>query len=178
MLKSSVSAFDRNLPNVSPQDQSFRAHLAALENSGDLVRFDKEVDPELNLSAIEWKTYAEFGKASLFTNIKGHPGWRVCSQIIADRRKWALGLGIEEDRLHDEILKRMRSPIPSQLIDAASAPVKELKLLGTRRRSAGYPCRNCLRSGFRPLYSVRNCLHQGPGNGHRKHVLPPYGSAR
>ncbi len=130
MLKSSRPAAELSLSNEPPQDQSFRTHLAALEKTGDLVRFDKEVDPELNLSAIEWKTYAEFGKSSLFTNIKGHPGWRACSQIIADRRKWALGLGIDEDRLHDEILTRMRSPIPSRLVDAASAPVKEMRLLG------------------------------------------------
>ena len=31
------------------------------------------------------------GKASLFTNIEGHPGWTACSQIVADRRKWAIG---------------------------------------------------------------------------------------
>ncbi len=112
------------------RDQSYRTHLAALEESGELVRFDKPVDPEKNMSAIEWKTYAELGKSSLFTNIEGHPGWRACSQIIADRKKWAIGLEIDEDHLHGEIGRRLQSPIASQLVDAASAPVKQLKFLG------------------------------------------------
>ena len=74
-------------------DQSFRTLLAELEAQGELIRFKKPVHPTRNMSAVEWKTYSELGKASLFTNIEGHPGWSACSQIIADRRKWAIGLG-------------------------------------------------------------------------------------
>ncbi|HEX3506575.1 MAG TPA: hypothetical protein VHU22_24600, partial [Xanthobacteraceae bacterium] len=75
-------------------DQSYRTFLAELEARSELVRFAKPVHPTRNMSAVEWKTYAELGKASLFTNIEGHPGWTACSQIVADRRKWAIGLGL------------------------------------------------------------------------------------
>jgi hypothetical protein len=55
-------------------DQSFRTFLVELEAQGELIRFKKSVHPTQNMSAVEWKTYAELGKSSLFTNIEGHPG--------------------------------------------------------------------------------------------------------
>ena len=67
-------------------DQSFRTMLTNLEQQGELIRFDKEVDPLTNMAAVQWRAFNELGKASLFTNIAGHEGWKACSQIIADRR--------------------------------------------------------------------------------------------
>ena len=69
------------------QDQGIRGYLQKLENSGEMLRVTKEVDPQTNLSAIEWKTYDQHGKATIFDNIKGHPEWQVCSQIFTDRTK-------------------------------------------------------------------------------------------
>ena len=82
------------------------------------------------MSAVEWKTYSELGKSSLFTNIEGHPGWSACSQIVADRRKWAIGLGFKEDSLLQEISQRLKSPIACTPIDRDGAPVKEIQLIG------------------------------------------------
>jgi 2,5-furandicarboxylate decarboxylase 1 len=110
-------------------DQSFRTFLAQLEAQGELVRFKKAVHPTQNMSAVEWKTYAELGKASLFTRIEGHPGWTACSQIVADRRKWAIGLGLDEATFLQDISRRLKNPItatPGQ----DRAPVKEVKLMG------------------------------------------------
>jgi UbiD family decarboxylase len=112
------------------QDQSYRSHLRALEQAGDLVRFTKKVDPVNNMSAVEWKTYAELGKASLFTNIEGHPNWTACSQILADRRKWAMGLGIAEEDLLRKIGQRMKQPVAPKRVISADAPVKEMRLMG------------------------------------------------
>lgn len=114
----------------APADQSYRSFLASLEAQGELIRFTKPVHPEKNMSAVEWKTYNELGKASLFTNIEGHPGWLACSQIVADRRKWSIGLGIAEDVLLQEISRRLREPIASTRIDPERAPVKEVRLIG------------------------------------------------
>ncbi len=82
------------------------------------------------MSAVEWKTYNELGKASLFTNIAGHPGWRACSQIVADRRKWSIGLGIPEETLLQEVSRWMKTAIASTPY-VGNAPVKEVCLLGT-----------------------------------------------
>ena len=85
------------------RDQSIRSFLEKLEKTGEMLRISKEVDPATNLSAIEWKTYDQLGKSTIFDNIKGHPGWQACSQILADRKKWSLGLNLTED----EFLKAM-----------------------------------------------------------------------
>ena len=68
-------------------DQSFRSFIGELEQRGELVRFRETVDPLSNLTAIGWKTYDRLGKASLFTNLAGFPGWQVVNQIVCDRRK-------------------------------------------------------------------------------------------
>ena len=105
-------------------DQSIRTFLASLEQQGELIRFATEVDPAENMAAVEWKAFNEAGKASLFTSIRGHEGWRAVSQILADRRKWAIGLGIEEDGILDEVAARLKRTVPT--VDAAGAPVQEV----------------------------------------------------
>ncbi len=111
-------------------DQSYRGFLAALEAQGELVRIDKPVDPVRTMAAVEWKTYSERGLATLFTNIAGHPGWRACSQIVADRRKWAIALGVAEEDLLGHISGRVKQPMRAVATDPKGAPVKELRLLG------------------------------------------------
>ena len=109
--------------NTMP-DQSFRTMLFNLEQQGEIIRFAKEVDPLTNMAALEWKAFNEMGKASLFTNIKGHKNWQACSQIIADRKKWAIGLNLDENKLLDQMLERMQKSIPAEMI-SGDAPVKE-----------------------------------------------------
>ena len=104
--------------------------LANLEQQGEMIRFTKEVDPVANMAALEWRAYNEMGKASLFTNIAGHEGWHACSQILAARRKWAIGLGVDEGQLLDEIGTRFGRAIEPEPVDAGGAPVKEVKVSG------------------------------------------------
>ena len=111
-------------------DQSIRTFLANLEQQGEMIRFNKEVDPLANMAAVEWKAYNELGKSSLFTNIKGHEGWQACSQILADRRKWSIGLGIEEGALLETVSARLRAPVGTVAVPRAAAPVKEVVLVG------------------------------------------------
>ena len=112
-------------------DQSMRTMLANLEQQGELLRFDKEVDPLSNMAALQWRAFDEMGKASLFTNIAGHDGWRACSQIVADRRKWAIGLGFEEDALLGEIATRFKGGVVPRTVEASGAPVKEVIISGS-----------------------------------------------
>ena len=106
-------------------DQSFRTFLQNLEQQGEIVRFSKEVDPAQNMAAIEWKTYNEMGKASLFTNLKGHKHWQATSQILTDRKKWAIGLGIDENNILDEISDRLKNTIKTVNVEPGDAPVQE-----------------------------------------------------
>jgi 2,5-furandicarboxylate decarboxylase 1 len=109
-------------------DQSLRTLLGNLEQQGEMIRFDKPVDPLTNMAAVEWKAYNALGKSSLFTNIEGHDGWQACSQILADRKKWSVGLGIDEDDLLVEMSKRVNQHIASVEVGKGEAPVKELVL--------------------------------------------------
>ena len=111
-------------------DQSFRTFLANLEQQGEMVRFTKEVDPLANMSAVEWKTYNELGKSSLFTNIAGYDGWQAVSQILADRRKWAIGLGMDESNILSQVAERVRKPIDTVEVGVEDAPVREIVVEG------------------------------------------------
>ncbi len=111
-------------------DQSFRSFIGNLEQQGEMVLFAKEVDPLANMSAVEWKTYNELGKSSLFTNIKGYPGWQAVSQILSDRRKWSIGLGVDDDELLAHVGRRSREPIATVDVERGDAPVKELVITG------------------------------------------------
>ncbi len=111
-------------------DQSYRTFLANLEQQGELIRFDKEVDPASNMAAIEWKAYNELGKASLFTNLKGHENWQATSQILSDRRKWAIGLNVDESVILDEISSRLQQTVPTMDVGAGNAPVQEVVFEG------------------------------------------------
>jgi UbiD family decarboxylase len=111
-------------------DQSYRTFLKNLEQQGELLHFTKEVDPADNMSAIEWKAYNELGKASLFSNLKGHEGWQATSQILADRRKWAIGLGVSEDEILDEMSERLKQTVKTVDVDSSAAPVQEVVFEG------------------------------------------------
>lgn len=111
-------------------DQSYRTFLKNLEQQGELIHFTKEVDPAETMAAVEWKTYNELGKASLFSNIKGHDGWQAASQILADRKKWAIGLGVGEDEILDELSERLKKTVKTVEVDSAAAPVQEVVFEG------------------------------------------------
>ncbi len=111
-------------------DQSIRGYLGSLEQQGELLRFSAEVDPHADLTAIGWKTYDQLGKSSLFDNLKGFPGWRVANQIVTDRRKWGIALGVTESQVIGEITARSKGEIPPVAADPATAPVKEVILRG------------------------------------------------
>ena len=111
-------------------DQSYRTFLKNLEQQGELIHFTKEVDPAENMAAIEWKAYNDLGKASLFSNLSGHPGWQAASQILADRRKWAIGLGVSEDDILDEMSDRLKQSIKTVDVDSSAAPVQEVVFEG------------------------------------------------
>ena len=108
--------------------QSLREHISKLEQQGELIRIESETDPAENVSAIGWKTYDQLGKSSLFTNLKGFPNWQLCSQIVTDRRKWALGLNVSEDNLLQQLIARIQTPIDPIYVKHTDAPVKEIVL--------------------------------------------------
>jgi 2,5-furandicarboxylate decarboxylase 1 len=111
-------------------DQSIRGFLQTLERRGEMIRFEKQVDLETDMAAVEWRACNELGKASLFTDIKGHPGWEACSQILSDRRKWALALNLTEAELLPGLNRKLAGRIAPVVEDNPSAPCQEVVLTG------------------------------------------------
>jgi 2,5-furandicarboxylate decarboxylase 1 len=120
----------KSAPTRNPQDQGIRSYLEKLEKTGEMVRVTKEVDPATNLSAIEWKTYDQHGKATIFDNVKGHPDWQVCSQILTDRKKWAMGVNLTEDEFLEGMLRKVAKPIEPVMQESEGAPCKEVIKIG------------------------------------------------
>jgi len=112
------------------RDQSLRTHLANLEQQGELIRFSAEIDPDENMSAVAHRTFAELGKACLFDRVKGHPGWRVAAQLVSDRRKWAVALGVSEAEVVATLIERIAARVPTVEVAREAAPVKDVVLLG------------------------------------------------
>ena len=112
------------------RDQSLRGHIANLEQQGETIRIAKRTNPRENVSAIGWKAYDRLGKSTLFTDLEGFPGWRAASQIVADRRKWSIALGLAEDELISALAERIKRRVAPVGIDRRSAPVKEAILRG------------------------------------------------
>jgi 2,5-furandicarboxylate decarboxylase 1 len=112
------------------RDQSIRTHIANLEQQGELVRFTSEIDPDTNMSAVAWKSFAELGQSCLFDNLKGHPEWRAVAQIVANRKKWGIALGVEESEVVATLGERIAKPVPTIDVPRAEAPCKEVVMIG------------------------------------------------
>ena len=63
---------------------SLRSTLEYLEAAGELVATDVEVDPHLEVAAIQ--KHFDGGAALLFNKVKGYPNARICNNIFAERR--------------------------------------------------------------------------------------------
>jgi 2,5-furandicarboxylate decarboxylase 1 len=112
------------------RDQSIRTHIANLEQQGELIRISAEIDPDANMSAVAWKSFAELGKSCLFDNLKGHPGWRAVAQIVANRKKWAIALGVNESEVVATMTERIARPVPTVDVARSQAPCKEVVKIG------------------------------------------------
>jgi UbiD family decarboxylase len=111
-------------------DQSIRTYIASLLQQGELTRFTHEVDPDENLSAVSWRNFAETGKGCLFEKVKGHPDWQVVSQVVADRRKWGVALGVSEEDVVATLNERISKPVEPVMVQHDDASVKQVIRIG------------------------------------------------
>lgn len=161
------------------RDQSLRAHVRNLEQQGELVRVDKPTDPHVNVSAIGWKTYDRLGKSTLFTNLKGFPGWQLASQIVTDRRKWAVGFGVAEGEVIPMLVDRAKKPVDPVIVDARDAPVKEVVLKGADADLTKLPAMWTSERDPGPYIAAGMAVIKDPDTGvrnmsyHRQQVLGP-----
>ncbi len=170
---------DRQRDELTMREQSIRRHLGNLEQQGELIHFTKPVDPRENVSALSWKTYDAYGKAALFSNLPAFPGWRICSQVIADRRKWSIALGAEPDTLIPSVVARIRNPVAPVTVDRGEAPVKQVVLTGDDVDLTGIPAVWHSENDPAPYIASGMAIIKDPETGirnmsiHRQQILGP-----
>lgn len=112
-----------------------RSALRLLENTpGQLLRTDYLVDTNAELAGVYRHVGAgcpvepptKTGPAMLFQNIKGHPGARVVTGIMASRERVALLLNTPARRLGFKLLEAVEHPIEPVMNLAATAPCQEV----------------------------------------------------
>ncbi|RME11139.1 MAG: UbiD family decarboxylase, partial [Bacteroidetes bacterium] len=110
--------------------------LLDLEQNGQLLRIEQEVDPHLEMAEIQRQVYAEQGPALLFENVKGSP-FRAASNVYGTFERTAF--------IFRHSLKKLKKVIqlkkdPTQILKSPgqflSAPLTALKALPMRAISA------------------------------------------
>jgi len=117
-----------------------REYIDALESEGELVRISKEVDWDLELSAVIRRSYDLRAPAPLFENIKGYPrGYSILGAPVGLSSKpgrtlarLAISLGFPADATFTEIVEgctaKRRGRLKPVIVD--SGPCKENIFLG------------------------------------------------
>ena len=113
------------------EDQSMRAFLAELERRSELLRIDKAVDLEFELSA--FLSLADAGPALLFEQVQGSP-MRVMGNILNSRDRIARALRVQPAEISATLQRAIRNPVqpveqapgPAQSVVAAEAPLAGL----------------------------------------------------
>ena len=93
-----------------------REFLKVLEEEHELQKIKVEVDPKHELGAI-CKIHNERpnGPALLFENVKDHKT-PVVGQLLASDRRVALALGLSQENVFDETVRRASNPIPPRQV--------------------------------------------------------------
>ncbi|HXP31099.1 MAG TPA: UbiD family decarboxylase, partial [Stellaceae bacterium] len=161
------------------RDQSIRTHIANLEQQGELIRVAAEIDPDRDMSAVAWKCFAERGKSCLFDNLKGHPGWRAVAQIVADRRKWAIALGVGEGEVVAALTERIAKPLATVDVAREGAPCKEVVMIGDEVDLTRLPAMWTSEKDPGRYIAAGMCIIKDPDTGirnmsfHRAQILGP-----
>jgi gallate decarboxylase subunit C len=98
-----------------------------------LVSCDEPVDPYLELAALYRHVGAgtpvapptRIGPAVLFNRVKGYPGWRMTTGVLASRERTALLLGSSVERLPFRLLEALVRPIAPVAVQGP-APCQEV----------------------------------------------------
>jgi len=102
---------------------SLRSTLAYLEAAGELVTTDVEVDPHLEVAAIQ--KHFDGGAALLFNKVKGYPNARICNNIFASAERIAKFLGADDPRtLKHKVVEALRAPLPP--VEVKDGPCQEV----------------------------------------------------
>ncbi len=108
-----------------------RGTLEWLEEQGDLVVTDKEVDPDLEIISLQ-KVF-DGACPMLFNNVKGKPNNRVVTNLFSDMNVVDKMFGWPDPVMRTRhVAAALRNPLPPEIIDQKDAPARRSSLR-TRR---------------------------------------------
>lgn len=96
---------------------SLRDFLQQAAQSGDLITIKRPVQVEYELASV---AHALEGKAVLFEEIAGYPGWRVVSGPCADRRFFSMALDVPVEELMQHLAHSLENPVSPPLVKEAA----------------------------------------------------------
>jgi gallate decarboxylase subunit C len=104
---------------------SLRSTLEYLEAVGELVSTDVEVDPHLEVAAIQ--KHFDGGAALLFNRVKGYPNARICNNIFASAERIGKLFDCDDPRaLKHKVVEALRNPLAP--VEVKDGPCQELVL--------------------------------------------------
>ncbi len=105
-----------------------RQFLEVLEKEGELRRVKAPVDPKHEIGAVCKILNERRGSpAVLFENVKGS-AIPVVGQLLASDKRVAMALGLSQENVFDETVKRATNPIPPRLV--SEGPCQEVVMEG------------------------------------------------
>ena len=80
-----------------------RDYLGMAEAAGGLARVGRRVSPRFEIAAVT--AHADGGPALLFENVEGGGGYRVVSNLLGTRQRFAMALGTQPEGIHGAVLE-------------------------------------------------------------------------
>ena len=148
--------------------KNLRTYIEDMEKSDELIRVAREIDPETQMGAVA----EESTKTVLFTNIKGHPGWSSCMQILRNWKQLRVVLGVPEDQVVPELARRysraLANPIKSEHV--STGPVKEIVQTGEDLDVTQIPA-HIAQAGASRFISLGITVMRDPATGAQNHAI-------
>src|SRR5213593_3174673 len=112
------------MPAITKKDiSSLRSTLDYLREAGELLASDVEIDPHLELAAIQKRL--DGGPPLLFEHVKGYPNARLANNIYASPDRIARLFGVDDARKFKfKAGEAIRQPLPP--IEVKDAPCQEV----------------------------------------------------
>lgn len=144
---------------------SYRDFLDHAAASGDLIIIDKPVSPRFELANV---AHALEGKTVTFTNVMGHPGWRVNSGPCADRKFFSMDLGVPIHQLTHHLAQALARPQLPPLVQNAPCQeviIEEVNLMALPfllhlPQDGGYYCASNVVITKDPDFGRNMCYHR------------------
>lgn len=121
-----MSKAAKQAPGASPElIADLRGALEWLKSEGDLLETDKEVNPDLEITAIQKQL--DGGCPILFNNVKGKPNHRVVTNLFGDIKVINKMFGWKDDTERTrQLAYALTHPMPPVMVDSKDAPSQEI----------------------------------------------------